>query len=277
MERRKSAKATRWARDGARRRPPARSRLLLPILAAVAPALLVACSQEPPPPPSAVMEEVEIVEEEIGGGPESARLLLENPWITAVRVHLAAGERLAFHRGGERVVWAENPHALRLSPEGRAPSTVRAAAGEVLRHPSGPLRVENVGPTVARYVMVVRSAEPLPATAAHGGRDGGGGPGAGAPGLRQVGEGRVELLWKDPVCRVLRVDLGPGGRLPKHGGDHRVVYSLAPYDLKYLNSGADVVEVAFQAGEAHWHEAGVHAVENLGPGPARYLLFTFLR
>lgn len=238
---------------------------LAPVLLAL---LLGACAQEPPPPRSAVMEDVEIVGEEVRSSPESARIVLDNPWITTVRVSLAPGERLTFHRGGERVVWAEGDYRLRLEAAGADPTVLEASAGQVVRHPSGPLTVENVGPADARYVMVVRSAEPLPTSHAETG---------GAPSLRQAGRERVELLWRDPVCRVLGIVVEPGGRIPRHRGEARVVYALGPYDLKYEGAGSDVVELAFQAGEAHWHEAGVQAVENLGSEPARYLVFAFLR
>ena len=86
--------------------------------------------------------------------------------------------------------------------------------------------------------------------------------------------GNVELLLERPSISVMRVTLPPQARLPMHRGGDRVVYSLSDYKLRYLTPGAEGRIQDFRTGDIHWHSAGVHAVQNVGPIPARYLVVT---
>lgn len=229
---------------------------------------LTGCAPEPPPPPRVVDENppVEDVLTEGGAtGPETARNLLENTWVVVTEVHLVPGGELTLHRDGERVAYALVPHRLRLAPPGAATREVSLAAGEATTLPSGPLQLDNPGPGSAGLVVVTRSAEPLPLDRAAG------------PRLEQVTAASTRALVTTPAMRVQEVELEVGHRVPRHGAGCRVIYALGPYDLRYRSPDADLVEVAFAAGDAHWHTPAQLEIENVGSRVARFILFAFDR
>ena len=83
----------------------------------------------------------------------------------------------------------------------------------------------------------------------------------------------ARLIFENDFVRAVEFSLQPGQALPMHQGGPRVVYSLSDYRIMWTE-GPQSVEKEWLRGEAHWHEAIDHAVENIGDTEARYLVVT---
>lgn len=79
------------------------------------------------------------------------------------------------------------------------------------------------------------------------------------------------LLENDSVSVVL-FTLPPQGQLPEHEGLDRLVYSLSDYKLQFLRQVGEPEIKDFRKGDVHWHPAGRHAIRNVGPITAEYLV-----
>lgn len=86
-----------------------------------------------------------------------------------------------------------------------------------------------------------------------------------------VGE-RAQRLFGNDFVEVMRVELAPGDSLPPHRGADRVVYALSDYTIRFQQRSQRTTR-SHAEGEAHFHEAGVHAVENVGSAPAVFVVF----
>jgi hypothetical protein len=80
---------------------------------------------------------------------------------------------------------------------------------------------------------------------------------------------RQSLLEND-WAEAFTITLEPGQRLAPHAGLARVVYALSNYQLRYT-AGTDTTESSWQSGDVHAHDAGEHAIENIGTTQARLL------
>jgi hypothetical protein len=83
---------------------------------------------------------------------------------------------------------------------------------------------------------------------------------------------RARLLLENEQLVVTLFTLAPQAELPMHEGRDRVVYSLSDYRLQFHPQGGDPTVRVFRKGDAHWHSSGMHAVKNIGPIPAEYLV-----
>ncbi len=81
----------------------------------------------------------------------------------------------------------------------------------------------------------------------------------------------VALLYENDAHAVMMFSLEPGDSLPPHVGGHRAVYSMTDYILKYQEGGKTRTQL-WKAGSIHWHESGLHAVENAGDTTAEFLV-----
>lgn len=195
--------------------------------------------------------------------PEGATVVLEGPYATVTRFELQPGQAQSVHEGPDRVIYSLNDYALEWTEGGAEPVEKSWTAGEVHWHAAGPHAAKNAGEDVARYLVVARTAEPLPSV-----------EGEAEPDVSAGGHGT--LLFENNNVRVVEVSLEPGQATPSHPGGHRVIYSLGDYTIRWTEGDAEPNEVKWEAGEAHWHDPAEHSVENVGQTPARYLVFTFL-
>lgn len=223
---------------------------------------LIACGpadQEPPPPPA----EVGVVST---AAPEQGRAVFENPYVGVLEFSLEPGEALPTHQGHARAVYSLSDYHIRFTEGGDTEETVWQQ-GDVHWHGAGDHALENIGTTTARFLVVARTDQGLA----------GDFPASDSRDAAVLDPRNSELLLENDDVRVVRVTLAPGESQPLHQGLPRLVYSLTPYSIRYTGSGQDPVERSFQAGEAHWHEAGEHAVENTGATEARFVVFHFRR
>ena len=96
-------------------------------------------------------------------------------------------------------------------------------------------------------------------------------PGAADPDILTVAPERVAVLFENDSARVLRVTLPPGEEIGMHRGLPHLVYPLTDYAMNW-NFGDLNREKQWSRGEIHWHDAGPHAVRNIGETPAEYLV-----
>ncbi|MEM8556904.1 MAG: hypothetical protein AAGG50_03580 [Bacteroidota bacterium] len=91
--------------------------------------------------------------------------------------------------------------------------------------------------------------------------------------LGALGSDAVTTVLENARVHVHRVALAAGASLPAHDGGERIVYALT--DLPALTFEIDETSEArsFAAGEVHYHEAGVHAVDNESDAPAEFVVF----
>ncbi|MEL7362858.1 MAG: hypothetical protein AAFN13_12360, partial [Bacteroidota bacterium] len=90
--------------------------------------------------------------------------------------------------------------------------------------------------------------------------------------LGALGSDAVATLFENDLVHVHRVALPAGATLAAHDGGERVVYALSDLALTFTTDG-EATEHTFEIGGVHYHEAGTHAVANVGEGTAEFLVF----
>lgn len=89
--------------------------------------------------------------------------------------------------------------------------------------------------------------------------------------ILQLMPGNTQLLFENDYVRVLNVTLEPGEAQPLHECGNRFIYALGDYTINYYQPH-DTLEIPWNEGGVHWHERGMHAVENAGETVADYLV-----
>ncbi len=82
----------------------------------------------------------------------------------------------------------------------------------------------------------------------------------------------AKMLLENDNLAAIRITLPPQAKLPTHPGRDRVVYSLSDYKLRFTPDGGTPEIKDFRKGDIHWHPAGRHAIQNVGPITAEYLV-----
>lgn len=187
--------------------------------------------------------------------------VFENAYVKVERITLAPGEELPTHAGKWRIVYSLSDYTIAWTEDGK---TKRKSwrQGDVHAHEALDHGMKNVGNTIAEVLIVARKDTVLPAAEV----------GAGAS---QVAGGFAAELADFDGMRVLRVALPPGAAQPMHDGKARLSYALNDHRMRFTTEDGGLQEVTHLAGDAHWHDAGRHAVENVGNTAARYVLFAF--
>ncbi len=78
-------------------------------------------------------------------------------------------------------------------------------------------------------------------------------------------------VFSNAYAEAFTITLAPGQALPAHDGGARTVYALSDYTIRYTQGG-ETSEQSWKAGEAHFHDAGEHAMENIGTTEAKFLV-----
>ncbi len=230
-------------------------------------AVAVGCGDagvEVPPTPATAVGPVDDI---AAAAPESVSVVLDNEWVRVMRIALDPGSALPLHEGGDRIVYALADYTIEWT-EGDAGATEKAwTAGEAHWHEAGAHAVRNSGAGVAEYLVVERRGAALPAQEMTEGD---------AP-TASVAADHAEILVENDAMRAARFELLPGESTGQHHGGYRLVYALSDYTIRWTEGDADPTEVGWTEGQAHWHGPSAHEVENIGDGPARYLVVTLLR
>lgn len=192
-------------------------------------------------------------------------VIFENDYVRVVAVTLDPGEALASHEGEKRLIYSLSDYTIEWEQGGADPGTKQWEQGEVHAHEPGKHGAKNTGDSRAEWIAFVRKTQDLPD----------------CEGLSldndvaSVGGDAAKVLFEDEDFRVTEVNLDPGDSLPMHDGINRVIYALSDYDIRYWTDDSEASEKTFVKGEAHWHEACQHAMENSGESSARFLVVAF--
>lgn len=187
--------------------------------------------------------------------------IFRNDYVEAYRVTLDPGEGLRPHAAGERIVYSLSDYTIRWTEAGAA-TTKSWREGEVHGHEALDHAIENIGNTIADFLVVVRTDTPLPAQEPES-------DAAAVPG------GYAAVIAEPDGTRVLRVALPVGAEQPLHAGSHRLVYSLNEYSIDFTTADGETIGSEMRGGDVHWHDAGPHAARNTGDDTARFVIFAY--
>lgn len=87
----------------------------------------------------------------------------------------------------------------------------------------------------------------------------------------QAAPDEVKMIYENEFAQLMHVRLEAGESLPMHEGQERAIYALGEYQLEWTD-GETTKQSNWKKGQMHWHEAGKHAVKNVGTQPAEYLV-----
>jgi quercetin dioxygenase-like cupin family protein len=79
----------------------------------------------------------------------------------------------------------------------------------------------------------------------------------------KVDSGHYKVLINNEYVRVLDVHHKPGEKSPMHSHPNHVVYSFTDSRVKFTSSDSKTDIRTVKAGQATWHNAETHTVENI--------------
>lgn len=192
--------------------------------------------------------------------PSQVEIIFENDYVWVARIKLAPGEGLPTHASGKRFVYPLSGYDV-LYIANYEPEQMSKRERQAHFHSAEDHALQNRGKTPAEFVEVILKPAPRP------------GPRSMAP--CEVAKGspkNANLAFENNDGRVIEIMLEPGEKLASHFSGNRVVYSLSDYQIRMGQS-----EIRFQKGQAHWHDACEHEVENTGKATARFVVFELKR
>lgn len=97
--------------------------------------------------------------------------------------------------------------------------------------------------------------------------------GVSAQDVVKVAPNNCKVLIDNDQVRVVEVTIKPGEKLAMHSHPAHVVYELTTGKVRSTTPDGKTVDLDFKAGDASFHEARTHAVENIGTTDSRDVLF----
>jgi len=209
-------------------------------------------------------------DQQTGTEPEVAQAvdpaaIFENDFVRVVSVTLNPGEELSSHEGDTRLIYSLSDYTIDWEQGGEDLGAKQWKRGEVHAHKAGTHGAKNTGNSSAKWIAFVRKTQDLPDC----------GDLSLDKDVSSVSGDAAKILFEDEDFRVTEVTLNPGDSLPMHQGINRVIYALSDYNIRYWSDDSEAAEKSFTKGEAHWHEACQHAMENSGESPAHFLVVAF--
>jgi mannose-6-phosphate isomerase-like protein (cupin superfamily) len=87
----------------------------------------------------------------------------------------------------------------------------------------------------------------------------------------KVDPAHYEVILNNEQVRITDVRHKPGEKTPMHSHPNHVVYSFTNSTVKSTLPDGKTNTVTMEAGEATWHNAETHKVENVGKTPVHSL------
>lgn len=198
--------------------------------------------------------------------PEKTKLIFENEYVRVFNSTLEPGEVQPFHRGGNRLIYALSNYTIDYYQQ-EDTTEITWNKGGLHWHEEGIHAVENVGQTVADYLVIERKKATLPDTEHDIDER--------TPILAETGF-TIEQFEND-YARVCRVTIPSGELMPGHYCFNRLIYSLSDYKIHYTSEKQDTIDKEFFTGDFHWHPADRHSIENIGEEDAKFIIFEFFK
>ncbi len=194
-------------------------------------------------------------------------VVFENDYAKVVKVTLAPGEALASHQGEERVIYSLTDYSIEWEEQGKAEGVKSWNKGDIHVHEAGQHSARNNGNSTAQWLAFVKKKAELPDCSENTLEND----------VTTVAPDFANQGFENEAFRITEVTLPPGENIPMHSGINRVIYSLTDYRIRYESNREGKGEKSFQTGDAHWHEACKHALENTGNKEARFLVVAYKR
>lgn len=191
--------------------------------------------------------------------------VFENAYAEVVKVSLAPNEALTPHEGDVRLIYSLSDYSISWTEQGKDEGVKSWKKGEVHVHAAGEHAAVNTGSSTAEWLAFVRKTSDLPDC----------GENSLENDVNSVAEDVATIVFENVDFRVTEVRLPPSGKVPMHSGINRIIYALSDYQINYESDTEGAMEKAFQKGDAHWHEACMHALENTGGTEAFFLVVAY--
>lgn len=194
--------------------------------------------------------------------PDKEKPVFANEFVRAYEVTLKKGEKLPPHESGDRLIYSLNAYSLKYTWGDR--STIeKRTAGDLHYHPAGVHSEENAGPSAVSFLMIERTATPLPPVELSG-QD-----------MAEMSPHNTKVLFDRTMAKVFEVTLPPRDAVAMHLGLHRLIYALTAFDLMMKSADGKEMKATGKKGSFRWEQASIHSVENPSNGTARVLVFSF--
>lgn len=82
---------------------------------------------------------------------------------------------------------------------------------------------------------------------------------------------KYKVILDNDKVRVLDVRLKAGDKSPMHSHPNHVIYSLTGGTVKFMLADGKTNTATIRAGQAVWHNAETHTVENVGKNETHVL------
>ncbi len=191
--------------------------------------------------------------------------IFSNNYARVVKVSLAPGEELAAHEGEARVIYSLSDYSIEWEEQGQDLGTKSWKSGEVHYHEAGRHSAKNNGSSKAEWLAFVRKNDELPDCSDYSLDND----------VNAVASDVASMLFDNEEFRITEVTLPQGAQIPMHSGKNRLIYSLSDYQILYESDKEGKTEKTFNSGDAHWHEACEHGLENNGQSEARFLVIAY--
>ena len=192
-------------------------------------------------------------------------LVFENDYAKVSKISLSPGELLSTHEGENRVIYSLTDYSIDWEEQGKSLGTKKWKKGDVHFHEAGTHAAENNGTTTAEWLVFTRKNTELPEC----------GDNTIENDVNSVSPDFTKVLFDNEFFKITEVNLANGESIPMHSGINRIIYPLSDYQLKYESDKEGRIDKQFKAGDAHWHEACQHALENAGETAARFLVVSY--
>jgi len=190
--------------------------------------------------------------------------LFENELAHVVKVTLLPGEELESHEGSNRAIYSLNDYSIEWIVDGESEGEKSWSEGDVHVHGEDTHSAINTGSAEAEWLAFTRKTEMPDVEMQNLEND-----------VNSLEGDFAELIYDDELFRITEVTLAAGESIPSHDGIHRIIYSLSDYTLNYQSEESEQEERSFEAGDAHWHTPGTHAMDNIGDTEARFLVISY--
>jgi uncharacterized RmlC-like cupin family protein len=192
------------------------------------------------------------------------KLVFQNDYVRVFEANLNPGVKLPAHESGERLIYSLTSYVLTYRWDGKT-SEERRKAGDLHFHPSGKHAEENNGKQKASFLIIERTAAPLPASDQFG------------IDMAKASPFNTQVLFDRDLAKVFEVKFLPHDAVGMHRGLPRLIYALTPFDLLIKTPDGKVTKETGKKGSFQWHPAGMHSVENRTAAPTRLLVIGFKR
>jgi len=213
---------------------------------------------------SCTKQKQEVIEDITVIYPDNAKVIFDNDYVKAIEFMLKPGDSLPLHKGDPRAIFALSDYKIKWTEDNET-SEKEWTKGDVHWHNALEHAIENTGDTEANFLVVARKQASLPETGEY----------EISHDASEIDTDFSKIAFENEYVRIIETNIPPQAAQSKHHGINRLIYALTDYHIQYTSDKSETKNTQFVAGNAHWHGADEHTVENIGTSPAQYIIFAF--